>query len=79
MEKRIGLDCPPGDPRPGDLIEGVIQGLGLEMKDPKSKLCGAWTWDYSEVPDERWLEIQPVLKKRIAALYRKRIIRAGIW
>ena len=79
MERSIILDCPLGDPRPGDLIAGVIEGLDLEEKDPKFKAFGMWAWDYSEVPDERWKEIQPVLKKRIAALYRKRAIRAGSW
>jgi hypothetical protein len=25
----IDLDCPPGSPRPGDLIGGVIEGLDI--------------------------------------------------
>lgn len=79
MERRILLDCPPGDPRPDDLIAKVIEGLDLKEKDPMFKLFGCWGWDYSDVPEERWQEIQPMLKKRIAALYRKRIIRAGAW
>ena len=79
MERRIQLDCPPGNPRPGDLIAGVIEGLDLEEKDPTIKFFGCWTWDYSDVPDERWKEIAPVLDKRIGALYKKGIIRYGSW
>jgi hypothetical protein len=40
MEKTIILDCPPGHPRPGDLIAGVIEGTGLELKEAVSKLFG---------------------------------------
>ena len=78
MEKIIGLDCHPGNPRPDDLLPQVIKRL-LPIKKPVSKLFGAFEWDYSEeVSDEQWRNIQPVLKKRIAALYRKRIIRGAI-
>jgi len=42
----IELDCAPGFPRPGDLIGGVISGLGLEARDPASMFFGNWAWDY---------------------------------
>jgi DNA-binding MarR family transcriptional regulator len=29
----IELDCPPGDPRPGDLTEAAIKNTGLELRD----------------------------------------------
>jgi len=40
MVKTIELDCPPGQPRPGDLIDGVIEGTGLPKKEAKSKFFG---------------------------------------
>lgn len=79
MEKTIELDCAPGSPRPGDLIEGVIKDTGLESKAPSSALFGNWTWSYPEVSDERWAEIQKITKPRIVALYHGGTIRYGSW
>jgi len=79
MTKTIELDCAPGGIRPGHLIAGVIEGTGLEEKKAVSRVFGCWTWDYSEVPDERWAEIQPVLKERIEKLYNAGTIRYGSW
>jgi hypothetical protein len=74
----IELDCPPGNPRPGDLIEGVIAGTGLTLTEP-SKLFGNWTWTF-DVPHEQWVEtVQPVIKPRIEALYHQGYIRYGSW
>lgn len=75
----IDLDCPPGNPRPGDLIEYVIQDLGLELRKPVIMFFGNWTWDYSDVPPEKWKAIQATLKERIAKLYNDGIIRYGSW
>jgi hypothetical protein len=75
----IELDCPPGSPRPGDLIEGVIAGTGLELKEAGSKLFGNWTW-YYKMPEAEWAEkIQPVIGPRIEALYHAGLIRWGSW
>lgn len=79
MEKTIELDCPPGGIRPGDLINKVIEGTGLELKEPISCLFGNWTWDYSEVSDEEWVKIQPILEERITELYNNKLIRYGSW
>jgi hypothetical protein len=79
LEKTIELDCPPGGIRPGDLIEGVIAGLGLELKETESRFFGNWTWRYDEVSDERWREIQPTLRDRIKDLYMSGVIRYGSW
>lgn len=75
----IELDCAPGTPRPGDLIGGVIKGLGLESKEPVAKFFGNWTWDYSDVPKEKWEKIRPTLKARITELYNEGFIRYGSW
>lgn len=75
----IELDCPPGMLRPGNLIEGVIKDTGLPSKDPVGKFFGNWTWDYSEVPADRWVEIQEITRPRIEALYHGGSIRYGSW
>lgn len=75
----IELDCPPGSPRPGDLIKSVIAGTGLKAKEPESKLFGNWTWDYSEVPATEWQKVKAITRPRIEALYRSGAIRYGSW
>jgi len=75
----IELDCPPGDPRPGDLIEQVIEGTGLPLRDAVSRFFGNWTWNYEDVSHEKWMEIRPILKQRITALYESGKIRYGSW
>ena len=77
--KKIILDCPPGSPRPGDLIEGVIKDTGLELKETTMRLFGEWTWDYSNVDDVTWKRVQPLLEKRIVQLYDNGLIRYGSW
>lgn len=80
MEKSIELDCPPGDPRPGDLIEDVIKGLDLPWpKETVSRVFGNWRWEWPEVSNERWQEIRPTLALRITALFENGIIRYGSW
>lgn len=79
MEQTIELDCPPGFPRPGHLIAGVIEGTGLPLRESVSRLFGEWTWDYNDIPENRWREIQPKLQERITALYNDGVIRYGSW
>ena len=80
IEKTIELDCAPGWPRPGDLIDGVIEGTGLPQKKPCSMFFGNWVWDYQQdVTDEQWLEIQKITKPRIEQLYHNGQIRYGSW
>lgn len=78
-ERSIELDCPPGNPRPDDLIEGVIAGLGIVAKEPVSKFFGNWKWEFPEVSEERWTEIKPILKERVTQLYNQGTIRYGSW
>lgn len=77
--KTIELDCPPGHPRPGHLIEDVIKDTGLPSRECAGTFFGNWTWDYSDVSDEVWENAQPILKKRIESLYTKGVIRYGSW
>jgi hypothetical protein len=81
MTKTIELDCAPGFTRPGDLLPQVLEGTGL-VKDPDQtvgRFFGNWTWDFSDVPDEKWKEVQPILKERITKLYNEGSIRYGSW
>lgn len=78
-ERSIELDCPPGDPRPGDLIEGVIEGLELPWPKEPNRSFGNWKWEWPEVDWKRWREIQPVLRKRILKLHKQGTIRYGSW
>ena len=34
QNQEIMIDCPPGEPRPGDLVEDVIEGTGLIHHEP---------------------------------------------
>jgi len=73
--QQIGIDCPPGDPRPGDLIDDVIAGTGLPRREAASKMFGAWTWDYSDIAADEWKRARPILNARLTALCRKKIVR----
>jgi hypothetical protein len=75
----IELGCPPGNPRPDDLIESVIEGTGLEVREPVVKFFGDFVWDYNDVDPEEWKKIQPTLEERITKLYNTGVIRYGGW
>ena len=81
---RIELDCPPGSPRPGDLIGQVIAGTPLEGRPelaPDAKISavfGNWTWEYEET-EETHTTVKPILASRITALYNQGSIRYGSW
>ena len=78
MEQSIELDCPPGSPRPGDLIDGVIEGL-LPQREMVGRFFGNWRWEYDDIPEEKWKEIKPIIKERVTELYNKGTIRYGSW
>lgn len=78
MTHTIELDCPPGEPRPGDLIAKVLEGTGLPERETVSRLFGNWAWDYSDMA-EAFMQAQPVLGERITKLYHAGVIRYGSW
>ena len=78
-EQTIELDCPPGHPRPGDLIAGVINGTGLPKRETISRFFGNWRWDYSDIDPKVWAKIRPILKERVTMLYDIGQIRYGSW
>lgn len=75
----IELDCAPGFPRPDSYIDAIIDGTGLERRETAARFFGNWTWDYSDVPSDKWEAIQPTLKERISKLYHSGQIRYGSW
>ena len=82
-EHSIELDCPPGSPRPGDLIMGVVKDTPLEaVTTPEGtvvRIFGNWVWEYDGFTDLEWEAIQTVTMPRVKALYMSGVIRYGSW
>ena len=74
----IELDCPPGTPRPDDLLPAVLEGTGLPVREPISKFFGNFTWDYEDMR-EVFIKAKPTLQERIEKLYYEGVIRYGSW
>lgn len=81
MPQIIELDCPPGNPRPGDLIADVVKGTPLEGKlgDTVSRSFGCWTWAFPDVSEFEWKLAQKTIGPRVEALYNAGKIRYGSW
>ena len=78
MKYRIDIDCPPGDPRPGDLIADVIKQTGLPLReDAGCRFFGWWTWDYSDIDPDVWRRARPKIRRRLVRLYEQGVIRYG--
>ena len=77
MRRRtIEIDCPPGDPRPGDLIGKVIKGTSLPLRDDVGcRFFGWWTWDYSDIAPDVWKRARPMIRRRLVRLYEQGVIR----
>lgn len=78
-EQTIELDCPPGNPRPGDLISSIIADTGLPAREPSFMFFGNWTWVYNDIDAQTWSKAQEIVKPRIERLYNMGIIRYGSW
>lgn len=76
----IELDCPPGCPRPADLINRVIADTGLELpSEPPTTFFGSCEWTF-QMPEAEWKErVVPIVRPRIEALYHAGTIRYGSW
>ena len=86
MKNTIELDCAPGDPRPGDLIDMVVQGTALEgLPEAQpgatvSRFFGHWVWEFPTISKKEWERtVRPVVKPRIEALHKLGKIRYGSW
>jgi hypothetical protein len=78
-KQTIELDCPPGMTRPGDLIASVIKGTNLPKRKDCFRFFGHWIWDYTDIDPTIWTEAQPIIRRRIKALYNEGVIRYGSW
>lgn len=74
----IEIKCK-SDYRPGDLIEKILEGTGLEVRKPVSTVLDQWEWDYSDVEEDRWRKANELIRHRIIDLYQKNIIEYGSW
>lgn len=79
LVKTIELDCAPGSPRPDAYIGKVLEGTGIEVREPVSKLFGNWTWKFDDVSDEKWLLHNDTFAERIKELHSRGCIRYGSW
>lgn len=78
-EHSIELDCPPGNPRPWDLINDVIAGTGLPEQGNNGAFFGASIWMFDDITCDEWDKIQKVIAPRIESLYYNGTIRYGSW
>lgn len=76
-KQEIHLECPPGDPRPGDLLAELLHGTGLPVREDIGRLFGIWMWDYRDIPRDVWDAAVPVIERRMLRLFNAGIIRAG--
>ena len=76
----IGIDCPPGNPRPGDLIDQVNKNTGLPSRNTISRLFGAWIWDYSDIENIEmiWQQHSFTINNRLKKLYESGLIRGSL-
>lgn len=78
----IELDCPPGNPRPWDLIEGVLKNTGFTLNDfaQTPAVFGHVSWILRDsAKTKAYMEIRPFIKERVTALYNQGLIRYGSW
>lgn len=77
----IEIDCPPGSPRPGDLLPGVLEGTGLTEEDFEntSRLFGNWEWQLSMGKNELYKSVRGTIKEKLVALYESGKARYVSW
>jgi hypothetical protein len=77
-EHSIQLDCPPGSPRPGDLIDFVLERTGLKSYKV-TPLFGEASWVFPKTTCEEWDKIQKITQPKVESLYHSGTIRYGSW
>lgn len=79
----IEIDCPPGSPRPGDLISSVVSGTGLPedgLDDRiELKFMGNWQWGFHDVDECIWQAARETIKERLTELYNSGRCRYASW
>jgi hypothetical protein len=78
----IGIDCPPGEPRPGEVLPKVLARSGLRVADfdRPTKLMGAWIWTLKDDPTKRaiFLVKRALFRDRLVTLLEQRLIRGAM-
>lgn len=77
--KIIEIDCAPGFARPDVRLKQVLEGTGIEPKEPASCCFGEWDfkWTDDEISDEKWMEVKGEIFARLKDLYEHGQIRWG--
>ena len=77
----IELDCPPGAPRPGDLLPSVLEGTGVAINPQAtvSRFFGNWMWQVPDSQREQYETHREEIAARIKVLYERGVIRYGSW
>jgi hypothetical protein len=75
----VNIDCPPGPPRPGELIIGLAPILGISESDippPSSVLFGEWTYKFVGIMDQADFDVkQNEIKDYLFDLYDQGLAR----
>ena len=78
----IGIDCPPGEPRPGALFPKVLRGSGLRVSDFEIlfKCYGAWLWALKPSAEKQAIFISKRLlfRRRLVDLVQKKVSRGVV-
>jgi hypothetical protein len=74
----IGIDCAPATPRPNTYIEAVAKMFGVtDIPVTDSRAFGAWTWRFTDIPEEVWLSTKVEIKAYFERLYNDGYIRGA--
>ena len=75
----LQIDCPPGYPRPSDLLPQVLKGTGVEPREHISTFFGNFTWDFSDVDPKMWEEARKIIGPRLIQLDKDAVTRYASW
>lgn len=79
ITKTIEIDCPPGNPRPTDLLPFVLEGTGLEVVEPSSSFFGNFTFQFEVESEEAWEKVTEVVAPKLKKLNADGVIRYASW
>jgi hypothetical protein len=77
----IEIDCPPGNPRPDELLPGVIKDTGITLDDLENvgRFFGNWTWRVKPEANERYALARKTIADRLKALHASGHTRYSSW
>ena len=78
----IGIDCPPGQPRPCEVFLRVLHGTGLHASDfeLQFKIFGAWLWHLKFDAEKQRLFLinRPLFNRRLQKLVETGLICGAV-